>query len=120
MPVDVKEFVEKEINISNMLSIEEVIEAINNEEIEDNKYYKVIFTGYKNMEININQILRNVVHRNIIKIKDETSLEINLEEISKQNSLKGLFVKNLLEEIDRHSENEEIIKKAIEIGINVF
>lgn len=60
------------------------------------------------------------MHQNIIKIKDKTKLEIDLEKLSEQNNLKGIFVKNLLEKIKENPEQKEKIEKAIEIGLNSF
>ena len=120
IPVDDKEFVEKEIDISEISSIEELLEKISNEEYDENKYYKIILVGNKKIEININEILKNIEQKNIIKIKDKTKLEVDLENISKQQNLKGFFVRNLLEKIEEEPENKEKIYKAIEIGLMAF
>ena len=85
-----------------MLSQEEIIESINERDFDEKKYYKLI------------------VHQNFIKIKDETKLEVNLEKLSKQNNLKGIFIKNLLERLKEHPEEKEKIEKAIEIGLDAF
>ena len=118
--IDKKEFVEEEKNISEIISEEELIEKINSEKYDENKYYKIILNGDKKFEINTNRILKNITHENIIKIKDKTKLEINLDNLSKQNNLKGIFVKNLLEKIEQNPEEKETIMKAIEIGLNSF
>lgn len=118
--IDKKEFAEKEIDISEIQSEEELLEKTINDNFEEDKYYKIIFIGNKKIEINTNQILKNVVHTNVIKIKDKTKLEIDLHALSKQNSLKGLFVKNLLKKIEENPEDREKIFKAIEIGLNAF
>lgn len=65
-------------------------------------------------------IFKSVTGANIIKIKDKSSLEINLEVISTQNSLKGIFVKTLLEKAKQEPENKEKIKRAIEVGLSCF
>lgn len=120
MQIDKKEFFEKEVDISEILSEEELIEKINSENYEEEKYYKLILIGNRKTEINTNKILKNIIHENIIKIKDKTKLEIDLESISKQNNLKGIFVKNLLDKIEEHPDEKEKIIKAIEIGLNSF
>ena len=103
-----------------MLSQEEIIESINANTFDENKYYKLILIGNKRYEINPSEILKHIAHQNVIKIKDETKLEINLEELSKQNNLKGIFVKNLLERLKENPEEKEKIEKAIEIGLDAF
>ncbi|MCI9365815.1 MAG: hypothetical protein HFJ54_04380, partial [Clostridia bacterium] len=42
IPIDDKEFIEKEINITNILSTEELIENINDKIYDENKYIKII------------------------------------------------------------------------------
>lgn len=118
--MDEKEFIEKEIDVSGIISKEELIEKINEENYDENKYYKLILVGNKKIEINTNDILNNTIHKNIIKIKDKTKLEIDLENISKQNNLKGIFVKELLEKMEKEPENKELIERAIEIGLLTF
>lgn len=120
IPIDEKEFVEIDIDIADILSIEELIQRINERVFENHKYIKIILTGARKIEIETSKILNNLIAPNIIKLKDKTHLEINLEILSKQNNLKGLFVKTLLEKIDKEPKNKEKIEKAIEIGLNCF
>lgn len=120
VPVDKKEFVEVEIDISDIISEEELIEKINILNYDDNKYYKIILIGNKQIEVNVNKILKNVNILNVMKVKDNTKLKIDLENISKQNSLKGIFVKDLLERLEKEPENKDTIMRAIEIGLHAF
>ncbi len=103
-----------------MLSQEEIIESINERNFDEKKYYKLILVGNKKYEINPKEILKHIENQNIVKIKDETKLEINLEKLSQQNNLKGIFIKNLLERLKEHPEEKEKIEKAIEIGLDAF
>lgn len=89
-------------------------------EFPENRYIKIVLTGNKKIEIEPLKVLRYILNPNIIKIKDKTHLEMNLEELSTQNSLKGIFIKNLLEKKNREPENSEKIDKAIEIGLSSF
>lgn len=116
--LDDKEFVEIELDVSNLNSKEEVIENINNIKIDTNKYYKVILTGIKNTEVDTNEIIKYVQSRNIIKLKDKTKVEYDLEKISKEQSLKGIFVRELLEQVN--DENREQILESIYIGLNLM
>lgn len=116
--IDKAEFIETRIDITEILSKEELIETLNNMQIQEDKYYKIILTGARNFEINTYEILRLIENRNIIKIKDNTKLKINLEELAKEKSLKGIFVKNMLDKIT--TDNEEEIIKAIEIGLEAM
>lgn len=120
IPLDKKEFIEYELNIEETLSKEELIEKINDIKIEENKYYKIILIGKRNFEIDKYEIQKYINSPNIIKIKDNTTIKIDLEKLSEQNNLKGIFVKNMLEKINNNEEDKELILKAIEIGLEAM
>ena len=101
---DDKEFIRENSDITNILSNEELIEKLN--EIETrNDLYEIILIGERSFKIEIDL---NLVQKSIIKIKDETKLKE--EENINENSLYGIFVKNL----KRKLENEEIDEKQYE------
>lgn len=116
--LDNKEFVEENIDISKIESQEELIENINQIKIDENKYYKIILTGTKNLELNTNELIKYIQNKNIIKIKDKTKIEYDIEKISKEQSLKGIFVKELLELINE--DNREEILESIYIGLSLM
>ena len=119
IPIDDKEFKELKLDISELTSEEELIEKINNLNL-DNNYYKIILIGDKNFEINIYNLFKFISHENIIKIKNETKLKINLEHLSKENNLKGLFVKEILEELNKNNYDKKLLENALEIGLNIL
>ena len=116
--LDETEFVEKDIDISDIYTEEELIEKINNEKIEEKKLYKIILTGNKNIEINKRKILKILNKKNILKIKDETKVQLDIKNISEQNNLKGYFIQELLKLKEEKDYSEEEIDNAIEIGLN--
>lgn len=116
--LDEKEFIEEELDVSNISSKEELIEKINNTKIENNKYYKIILTGNRNIEIDTNELIKYVESKNIIKLKDKSKVEYNLEKISKEQSLKGIFVKELLAQINEENRNQ--ILESIYIGLSLM
>ena len=118
--IDEKEFQEINLDVTGLNSKEEIIEKINELEVPEEIYAKINLTGYRRTEIEPLEIIKHIVVPNIIKIKDKTILEINLEKLSAQESLKGLFVKNLLEKLAQEPENKEKIEKEIEIGLTAF
>jgi DNA repair exonuclease SbcCD nuclease subunit len=118
VPVDKKEFEEVNLPVDEIFSKEELIEIINAQDWNENRFYKIILTGKRNFEIEILDILKYVTASNVIKIKDETTLKIDLEIIAKEESLRGIFVRNLLAK--KTEENEEQILKAIEIGLEAM
>lgn len=118
VPVDKKEFVEISLQVDDILSKEELIELINSQHWDENCYYKIILTGKRNFEIEPLDILKYITIKNIIKIKNDTTIKLDLEKIAKEESLRGIFVKNLL--VKKTHENEEQILKAIEIGLEAM
>ena len=120
IPMDNKEFKEMELDISDLNSEEELIEKINNLILEENTYYKIILVGDKNFEINIYNLFKFISNENIIKIKNKTKLKIDLEKISKNNNLKGLFVKEILDELNKENSNKELLENVLELGLDVI
>ena len=58
----------------------------------------------------------------IIKIKDETRLSRDLEKIANESTLRGLFVKEMLEKLENENdlEKKDILEKAVEIGLDAL
>ena len=108
--IDNREFVEYELDISNILSEEELIEKINNIK-EENKLYKIILVGYRNFPINFNIKL---INKNIIKIKNNTKIKIEYKE--NNSTLKGLFIKKLNERKNNNLIDEKTYEDILEIA----
>lgn len=118
IPLDDKEFAEINLDVSTIASKEELIEKINDISIDNYKYYKIILGGTRNIEIDTNDLIKHITNKNIIKIKDKTKVEYDLDKISKEQSLKGIFVKELLEQMNE--ENREQILESIYIGLSLM
>ena len=118
--LDDREFIEKEMDITNITSKEELIQLINEQQLNEKNMYKVILVGQRNFEINLNDIQKSVLIENIIKIKNKTKISYNLEELAKEESLKGIFVKTMLEKLNSGNYEKDEIEKAIEIGLDVL
>ena len=118
--LDERKFEEINLEISEINSQEELIEKINEIKIDENTWTKIILTGKRNFEINKNIVFNLIKNKNILKIKDETKLNYNLEEISKEQSLKGIFVKEMLELMENEEYTKDEIEKAILIGLEAF
>jgi len=90
--------------------------------------YKVILEGALDASftpdcVAITLRLQNELY--FIKIKDETHLAVNFEELAKENSLKGIFTRKMLEKLNQslsgNREQEVIqIRRALYIGIKAF
>ena len=118
--LDDTEFKEININISEIYSEEELIEKINEIKLEENNYYKIILKGNKNIEINTNKILKIINKKNILKIKDFTKLNFDLEKIKKENNLKSYFIKEIEKIKKENNYTDEEIESAVEIGLQAL
>ena len=118
--LDERIFEEIKLDISEFNSQEEIIEKINELNLEETNNYKIILVGNKKTEINIKEIIKLISKNNILKIYDETEIEYEIDKISKQNNLKGIFINELLNEINNENYSEEDAKKIIKLGLNLF
>ena len=118
--LDETKFVEAELNCTDINSVEQLIEKINEIELVENKLYKIILSGKRNFEINIYDLYKYELNQKIIKIKDQTKPNYDVEKISKENTLKGLFVKEVIEEMKKLNYDEQTIEKALEIGMEIL
>ena len=104
--------------MENFNSKEDLIEYINNLKLDDNKLYKIILVGKRNFEKKKREVLELIDLQNIIKIKDLTLLNYNLDELKNENTLKGIFVSEALKKLEQGEYSKQEIEKAIEIGIS--
>ena len=120
--LDNRQFREIELDCTNIYTIEELIEEINNLKLENNDLYKLILIGSRNFEISIYNIYKYEINEKIIKIKNNTKIKLDIDKMSNENTLIGLFVKELDAKIKNceAEEEKEILENAIEIGIEAL
>jgi len=118
--LDERIFEELELDISEINSEEELIENINNLVLQKNNMYKLILIGNKNFEINLNKIIKLILQENILKIKNNSKLNQDINKIIEEKSIKSFFIKEILNKFNSGEINEEIKKKAIEMGLEVL
>ncbi len=120
VPADNREFSEIELDVTNINDIDELIQEINNLELKQNYLYKVILTGKRKFEIEILDLYKIINKENIIKIKDETKLNYNLEEMMNDYTLKGIFIKEFLNEKNNQNYTEDELDKILEIALTAL
>ncbi len=122
IPIDEREFKEINYDITEINSKEELIENLEELILNKNNFYKINLVGYRKFEINVLELNKLIQNKNIFKIKDNTKINYNLEEIKEENNLKGIYVNLILDKIKGIEDEEEINKylKAIEIGLDSF
>lgn len=121
--LDEEKFLKKEIDVAEISSREELIEKINETEVTENEYVEIILNGKRKFEINKYDLLKYIENNRIIKIKNQTQISYDLEKISNETTLKGLFVKEMLKKYNDEDitvEKKEIIEKAIEIAFDAL
>lgn len=109
-------FVDLEIDISDVKIVSDILDKV---KFEDD-IYRITFKGARNVEIKDLIELLKSLSSNICEFKDETHLPYDLEEIAKQETLKGIFTRKMLEEIKKNPNQKEEILKAIEITYAAF
>ncbi|MDD7792794.1 metallophosphoesterase family protein [Clostridium sp. 'White wine YQ'] len=116
-----------EVDISNCTNQEQVINSILfslKDEDTDRNFYKVILTGYINgeMPIKIKTIEYRVKDRlYYIKIKDETRVNLDIDIIKKENSLRGIYYRKVAERLLDATEEEKIyLEEALKIGLEAL
>ena len=123
IPLDEECFIKREIDVTDMISKEELIETINNYEMKENEYVEIVLVGNRNFEINKYDLLKYISKDKIIKIKDLTKIAYDLKKIANETTLKGLFIKEMIKELEKENvtqKEKEIIEKAIEIGLEAL
>ena len=118
--LDDRIFTKSEISVDNFSNKEELIEYINEIELNENIMYEIVLIGNRKFDINPREILKLLDNKNILKIKDNTQIGYNIEEISKEKNLKGIFVKEVIKKYNEGKYTEEQVKKAIEIGLSTM
>lgn len=120
LPIDNKEFKEEIIDVTDIYSVEELIEKINEIEIQNNFFYKIILVGKRNFEINIYYLYKFILKENIIKIKDKTQINIDIQKKAEEINLKGIFLNEILNDEKNGKIDKNTAEKIIEIGLNVL
>ena len=122
IPVDETEFKIENLDITEIISKEELIEKINELKFEENNLIEIYLIGKRNFEIDTYEIKKYITNPQIIKIKNKTKINNNLEKISQENTLRGIFVKKMLEKINMAESEEEknILENSIEIGLQAL
>ena len=122
IPLDEKEFKLYELDTTEINSKEELIEKINELNFEENNLIEIILVGKRNFEINKYEINKLISNDKIIKIKNKTKINYNLDKIANENTLRGIFAKKMIEQLNNTTniEEKEIIEKSIEIGLDAL
>ncbi|MGL5949839.1 MAG: metallophosphoesterase family protein, partial [Cetobacterium sp.] len=123
-PICKREYIVKDIEVSNCKTYQQIQDAIYikcSGEKKNNNLFKIILTGAIDEHFNINEdVLLQKLKSDFyfIKIVNKTTIKINLENLAEDYSVKGKFILKMLEKINEASEEEkEVLNKALKLGI---
>ena len=123
IPLDEIQFKLEEVDVTSIISKEELIEKINELKFEDSNLVEIILVGKRNFEIDKYEIYKLISNEKIIKIKNKTKINYDLNKLANENTLKGLFAEEMLNKLNAENlleDEKEIIEKAIEIGFEAL
>ena len=129
-PVSKRLHIEEKVDVSSLKDSSEISSAIlmqlenaYGENFRDN-LYKIELTGEisEDTEIITAEILSRINGElYFVKLKNRTEYLIDYEALSKEHTLKGIFVKKMLKKAELATEEEKlIIKKALNLGLKAF
>ena len=76
--------------------------------------------GKRKFEINIYNSYKLNIDDRIVKIKDNTKPDIDISAVARQNNLKGLFVKEILNEMENSNIDKNTLENVLEIGLDIL
>ena len=118
--LDEREYKEVELDVTNMATIDDIAQNIEELELNSYNFYKIILIGTRSFKIETNDVRKLIDKDNIVKLKDNTKTSYNIKEISMQNDIKGMFVKKVLEKYESNIIDKETMEKVIEYGLEVL
>ncbi len=109
-----------EVDVTGAGTLEEIIDRVK-AKIEDKKdLYKIVLTGVRGEKIPAG-VIENEIEAFYVKTKDFTRGAYNIEEMSKDYTIGGLFAKKVLERMQSCSEEEkEDLRKAADVVFDIL
>ena len=130
VPVSKRQHIHQKVDVTGLESsanISEKIFAELKKEYGENfaeNLYKIELIGEIPPEFSINKseiLVRLEEKLYFVKIKDNTDLKLDLESLMREPSLKGIFVKKMLEKEKNAEEGQKpLYRKALKIGLKAF
>ncbi len=123
-PTGKREYIVEEVDISGVCTYEEITDKIK-ETFDDRSkenFYKIILKGDISEDFGISSdVIRNKLEEDTyyVKVINETTFGIDINRILEDDTLKNVFINNIVNRIKKSSREEEIqlLKRALKIGI---
>lgn len=121
VPMDESEFVVLDVSISDLKSIDDIVQKIQELGLDESNYYEINLVGDRSFEIDMYNLKKMITSPRIIKLKNSTKIGYDLEKLSNENTLKGLYVKELVSRIENADDKEKkVLEEALEIGLEIL
>ena len=113
VPLCKRKYVTVELDVSETVSVQEIIEMVKDATVNKDNLYKIVLSGKRPEPIN-EEVINNEIDAFFSKVKDETRASYDLKAISSDYSIAGIFARNVLERMENAAENEknELIKAS--------
>lgn len=116
------------VDIEGLDTYEEITEKIKEQVIDPERaenLYKIILTGEIKEDFTIHtEVLREKLSSTFysVKLVDETTPELDYEGLANEFSLRGIFIRNMLEKLEEmpDEEGKKQIKRALKLGIQAL
>ena len=118
VPVSRRKLHETVIDVTEAENSEEITNMLKGSIKDENDLYKFVLKGETDIKIS-GDVLKDNLNAFFVKIYDRTEPKKDLEKFAEEFSLKGLFVKKVLSEIENGGD-EELIKLALKIGLDAM
>lgn len=121
--INKREYFINEIDISSCGSNEEIIEKIVvnfEKDLREKNLFKIILKGSLEEHFKIDvELLENLIRDQFFycKIEDLTRIKLDIDELSNEYSIKGIFCSLIKEALDTEEEDEEILDIAFRVGM---
>lgn len=115
VPVCERMYFDEEIDITGASDYSEILERINEIYKGENHIYRFTLTGKSSLAIDTDVISEQIAGFSVV-VRDKTEPDVDIEKLSGEFSLKGLFAHFAL--LDKANMSEEEFNEALKIGLN--
>ena len=115
VPVCERMYFDEEIDVTDISGYDEIVDRINEKYKGEKHIYRFTLTGKSNMAIDTDILCERIDGFSVV-VRDKTEPAVDIEKLSEEFSLKGLFARFALE--DKENMSEEEFNEALKAGLN--
>ncbi|MBQ3118347.1 MAG: metallophosphoesterase [Clostridia bacterium] len=115
VPVCERMYFDEEIDVTDIFGYDEIVDKINEKYKGEKHIYRFTLTGKNNMAIDTDVLCERIDAFSLV-VRDNTKPAVDIEKLSEEFSLKGLFARYAL--ADKGNMSEEEFNEALKVGLN--